>query len=231
MRRWLVVLVACLAVAVGIPAAWFATRPAADAGVPVTSVGAPTASPTSTPSPVAATAGATGTSTLPTLTAHPATPGAVTSGPAPVRLRIPAVGIDASIAAVGVDGRGFMVIPREVRQVGWYKFGPAPGDPAGAAVLAGHVDTKQQGAGALFPLRGIDVGDRITVTLAGGRDLQFRVVGKQTIVKQRLPVEQLFARDGAPRLVMITCGGPFIPELSSYRDNLVVAAVPVAGSS
>ena len=47
-----------------------------------------------------------------------------------------------------------MAIPREVRQVGWYRYGPAPGDPAGAAVIAGHVDTEQQGAGALFPLRG-----------------------------------------------------------------------------
>ena len=69
----------------------------------------------------------------------------------------------------------------------------------------------------------------ITVTV-GRRNLPYRVVGKQTIVKQRLPVEELFARDGAPRLVIITCGGPFIPELSSYRDNLVVVAVPVAGS-
>ena len=57
-----------------------------------------------------------------------------------------------------------------------------------------------------------------------------RVVGKQTIVKQRLPVERLFARDGVPRLVLITCGGPFLPEVSSYRDNLVVVAVPEAGT-
>jgi hypothetical protein len=68
------------------------------------------------------------------------------------------------------------------------------------------------------------------VTVDGGRDLRYRVVGKQTIVKQRLPVERLFARDGAPRLVLITCGGPFVPELSSYRDNLVVVAVPVETS-
>ena len=113
--------------------------------------------------------------------------------------------------------------------MGWYRFGPAPGDPTGAAVIAGHVDTERQGAGALFRLRYVDVGERITVS-AAGRDLEYRVVGKQTIVKQRLPVKQLFARDGAPRLVLITCGGPFVPELSSYRDNLVVVAIPAAGS-
>ena len=57
--------------------------------------------------------------------------------------------------------------------------------------------------------------------------LRYRVVGKQTIVKQRLPTERLFARDGPPRLVLITCGGPFDAELRSYRDNLVVLAEPV----
>ncbi|HVN12167.1 MAG TPA: class F sortase, partial [Kineosporiaceae bacterium] len=131
---------------------------------------------------------------------------------------------------VGVDARGDMVVPREAQQVGWYRFGPAPGDPAGAVVVAGHVDTKQEGAGALFPLRAVRVGDRVGITVAGGRVVSYRVVGKQTIVKQRLPVERLFARDGVPRLVLITCGGPFLPEVSSYRDNLVVVAVPEAGT-
>lgn len=221
MRRWLIVLAACLAVAVGAPAVWFATRPAANAGVLVTSVGAPTPSP-SAPLPRG--------SALPSLSTRPATAPAAAESAAPRRLRIPGVGIDAAITPVGVDGNGAMVVPKEVAQVGWYRYGPSPGDPAGAAVIAGHVDARAQGAGALFPLRGIDVGDRVTVTTAQGRDLVYRVVGKQTIVKQRLPVEQLFARDGAPRLVLITCGGPFLPELSSYRDNLVVVAVPVGGA-
>jgi hypothetical protein len=223
-RRRLLVLVVCAAVAIGVPTVWLVTRPSPNAGVPVAGVGDPTPTASATPGP------ATSGGRLPTLTARPATPPADASAAAPTRIRVPSVGVDATIEPVGVDGRGFMVIPDEVRKVGWYRFGPAPGDPAGAAVIAGHVDTKEQGAGALFPLRGIDVGDRITVSVAG-RDLQFRVVGKQTIVKRRLPVEELFARDGAPRLVVITCGGPFIPELSSYRDNLVVVATPTTGPS
>jgi hypothetical protein len=56
--------------------------------------------------------------------------------------------------------------------------------------------------------------------------LGYRVQAKQTIVKQRLPVDQLFARDGQPRLVLVTCGGPFVPALSSYRDNVVVVGEP-----
>jgi LPXTG-site transpeptidase (sortase) family protein len=223
-RRWLVVAVLCLAVAVGVPAAWYLTRPGADEGVRVAGVGVttPTRTPAATAPPASPGAPAP---PLPSLTARPAVPGAEATR-APVRLRIPTVGVDAIVLPVGVDRNGVMVVPRDVRQVGWYRFGPAPGDPAGAAVITGHVDTGEAGAGALFPLRSARVGDAVRVTLVGDRTVTYRVVGKQTIVKQRLPVEQLFARDGAPRLVLITCGGPFLPELSSYRDNLVVVAVP-----
>jgi hypothetical protein len=31
--------------------------------------------------------------------------------------------------------------------------------------------------------------------------------------------------------VLITCGGAFNPELRRYADNIVVTAVPVAGSA
>lgn len=77
----------------------------------------------------------------------------------------------------------------------------------------------------------MDVGDGVEVTRSDGvrvgYRVGYRVVGKETIVKKRLPTERLFARDGVPRLVLITCGGPYQPELSSYRDNVVVVAVQV----
>jgi sortase (surface protein transpeptidase) len=162
---------------------------------------------------------------------RPATPGAaVDTTPAPVRLTIPAIDVRAAIDPVGVLADGSMVIPREVDRVGWYRFGSAPGAAVGAAVLAGHIDSKTQGAGALFRLRELGVGDRIDVRRADGTTVGYRVTGKQTLVKKRLPTERLFARDGSPRLVLITCGGPFIRQLSSYRDNLVVVAEPVAGA-
>jgi sortase (surface protein transpeptidase) len=227
-RRWWFALAVCLVVAVGVPAVWFATRPSAVEGVPVTSVGSSPPAPSASAAPSAAPVGGPGS--LPTLTARPARPTTGADRAAPRRLRIPAVGVDAAVVPVGVDAAGAMVIPREVGRVGWYRFGPAPGDPAGAAVVAGHVDSKEQGPGALLPLREASVGDRVLVTTANGDGLSYRIVGKETIVKKRLPVERLFARDGAPRLVLITCGGPFVPELSSYRDNLVVVAVPVGST-
>ena len=42
-------------------------------------------------------------------------------------------------------------------------------------------------------------------------------------------MDRCFARDGAARLTLITCGGPAGPETGHYRDNVVVTAQPVAG--
>jgi Sortase domain len=210
-----------LALAVGVPTAWFLTRPPAAAGAPVSEVLAtdvPPASPSSAaPAP----------DRLPTITARPATPAPVQEIPAPVRLVLPAAGLDAPIDEVGVQDDGQMAIPENVDRVGWYRFGPVPGEP-GSAVLAGHVDDDQQGLGVLARLRTAEPGDEVRVTDADGTTTRWRVVARETITKRVLPLAELFRRDGPPRLTMITCGGPFLPELSSYRDNVVVVAEQLA---
>jgi sortase (surface protein transpeptidase) len=211
-RRAAAVLVAAgVAAAVGVPVAWQATRPAASAGTP------PSAE-RSAPGPESPPA---------TAATRPAAP-ATRPVDRPVRVRIPALDVDAPVDPVGVTDRGVMAIPERVDRVGWYRFGPAPGARAGSVVLAGHVDSAEQGRGALFDLRSLGVGERIDLVTAAGRTASYRVTGRETIVKRRLPTERLFDRDGVPRLVLITCGGPFDEATSSYRDNLVVAADPVA---
>jgi hypothetical protein len=53
------------------------------------------------------------------------------------------------------------------------------------------------------------------------------VVSRELISKRALPLERIFARTGPPRLTLVTCGGPFLPETGRYRDNVVVVAEPV----
>lgn len=228
MRRSLIALTVSLLLVVGIPAAWVLTRPSASDGVPVVGVGQ-VASPSATAPAPARANGTPRSEPLPTVPVTPAVAATVPAATAgvPVRLRIPAIDVDAAIRAVGVEPDGSMTVPKEAALVGWYRFGPRPGDTEGAAVVTGHVDARDQGPGAMFRLRELGVGDRVTVERSGGAPIAYRVVGKETITKSRLPVERLFARDGDPRLVLITCGGPFQPELGSYRDNVVVVAVPV----
>ena len=147
---------------------------------------------------------------------------------APTRLRIPSIGVAAPAVAVGVEDDGEMEVPADVRDVGWYRHGPAPGEP-GAAVIAGHVDSREQGRGAFFDLRRLDVGARVEVTDADGNVQRFDVVARRTYDKAVLPADALFARDGPPQLVLITCGGDFDPAAGSYRENVVVYAQPSGG--
>jgi hypothetical protein len=144
---------------------------------------------------------------------------------APARLAVPALGVDAPVVPVGVEPDGQMTVPTDVVEVGWYRHGPTPG-ARGSAVLAGHVDSRTQGRGVFFALRDVAVGDEVTVTDAAGATTTWQVVGRRTLDKDTLPVDELFRRDGAPRLVLVTCGGDYDADRRSYRSNVVVIAEP-----
>lgn len=150
-------------------------------------------------------------------------PTATTVPPAapPASLEIPAIGLDATIVAVGlVAGTTSLEIP-DIDHVGWYRLGPSPGQ-TGSAVLVGHVDGNNR-PGIFWRLRDLTPGARITVTYKGTRPRTFRVIGRQQVAKTQLPAE-LFSRTGPPRLALITCGGAFNTTTRHYNDNVVIVA-------
>lgn len=147
--------------------------------------------------------------------------------PRPTRLRIPALGVDAPVRALGVAPTGEMEVPADASTVAWYEYGPGPGQP-GSAVLAAHVDYHGD-RGVFFDLAGLTAGTEVLVELASGRPLRFVVSERASIAKVALPIDELFRRDGDPVLTLITCGGEYDAAARSYRSNVVVRAVP-AGS-
>ena len=177
-----------------------------------------------TPAPAAAVVPTALAATVTATAAAASDPGNVAP---PARIRLPSLGVDTAVVAVGVDARGEMAVPEDVKETGWYRFGPAPGSATGSSVVSGHVDDKLQGRGAFYRLVDLAVGDPVVVTTAAGADLAFRVSAVRRIPKSTLPVDELFARDGPPHLTLVTCGGAFDRALGSYRDNVVVTAVPV----
>ena len=210
-----------LAVTAGV--AVYAAQPDDDFGAPaVTSLisGAPSAAAASTAAP-AATPGSASAVRV------PVTDGALRAAAEkpPTRLRIPALDLDAVVDAVGIDARtGEFAVPPSVDRVGWYRFGPGFSAGAGSIVIAGHVDSAAEGDGAFFRLGSLSAGDTMTLG-AGGRTRSFEVVARERYAKTAIPLEKYFARDGATRLTLITCGGPFDPKTRHYRDNVVVTAV------
>jgi sortase (surface protein transpeptidase) len=81
--------------------------------------------------------------------------------------------------------------------------------------------------GPLARLAAVEQGARITVTAADGSTVRYRVSSVERIRKAALPTERLFDPDSRPRLVVITCGGRYLPEAGGYEDNIVVIARPV----
>ena len=145
----------------------------------------------------------------------------------PVRLLIPAIDVTATVDAVGINERtNEFEVPPSVDEVGWYRYGPGLEADAGSVVVAGHVDSAEQGRGAFFRLRELDQGDTVTVTGSDGAARRYRVVAREEYAKTKIPLDRYFARDGKPRLTLITCGGPFDAKARKYRDNIVVTAVP-----
>ncbi|WP_181784867.1 class F sortase, partial [Pseudonocardia pini] len=131
--------------------------------------------------------------------------------------------LDAPVVPVGTDPAGRMAVPTDVRTVGWYRFGPAPG-AAGSAVLAGHVDDRDQGRGAFHALDRLRPGDVVRLdTAAGGRT--FTVSSVAETGKEALALEPLFRRDGPSVLHLVTCGGAFDRSVGAYTDNVVVTAL------
>jgi len=53
----------------------------------------------------------------------------------------------------------------------------------------------------------------------------YRVTSVRFYLKSNLPTN-IYSTTGAPRLVLVTCGGPFIESAGHYRDNVVLTAVP-----
>jgi hypothetical protein len=144
----------------------------------------------------------------------------------PVRVRVPSLGLDLPVRPTGVGRRGEMRLPPDPRVLGWYRFGPAPGAGAGAAVVAGHVDSRRNGIGPLARLGAVAVGDTVHVRIASGARRTYRVDSIERFDRQRLPAA-VFTRSGPERLRLVTCAGAWVPESGGYQQNLVVTAVPV----
>ena len=147
------------------------------------------------------------------------------AGPAPIGLSIPEIGIDkASVRDVGVEANGEMEIPGG-SEIGWYRWSPSPGHE-GSAVLAAHIAWNGRD-GVFRDLDDLEIGARFTVHYADGSEREFEVTERAQYGKRDLPFERVFARDGEPTVVLISCGGDFNRTLSSYEDNVVAYAAPV----
>ncbi|MEU7603167.1 class F sortase [Streptomyces sp. NPDC041003] len=181
---------------------------AATAGAPAPGATAPSAAPPSV-----------------TPTTAPAAPAVAAPLPAsaPVRVRIPAAGVDASpLLRLGLAADGTVEVPSvaDGDKIGWYTKGVTPGE-TGPAVLIGHFDTAR-GPAVLKDVARVRVGEEITVSRADGSTAVFRVRELEQVDKKKFPTAKVYGDTTRPELRIITCGGEIT---DGHRpDNIILYA-------
>jgi LPXTG-site transpeptidase (sortase) family protein len=141
--------------------------------------------------------------------------------PTPARLVIPRINVDAAVEARGLDSNRNMDIPKNFRDVAWYRLGPAPGQP-GNALINGHVNW-WTGDAVFTRLNQVRVGDEITVVRADGGTVRFKVTAK-TVVDANARIASLFEPSSVATLTLITCTGVWNPLTQSNTQRLLVSA-------
>ena len=154
----------------------------------------------------------------------------VVTGSPPIGLEIPALDLVSEVVPVGVDSDRQVVIPEDIAQVGWYRFGATPGTGLGSSVLVGHRDGRNFGIGAFYDLDRLDVGDPVSVTNEAGEMVSYEVTGVESIKKTKLPMRELFRETGPETLTLISCIGFYEPGVG-YEANIIVSAKPVLSDS
>lgn len=145
---------------------------------------------------------------------------------APARIQYPRLGAELPISPTGVADDGQMEIPADAAEAAWYRYGPAPGAGAGSAVIAAHSGSEATPEGPLYAIRNARAGDEVTVIDQDGTAHVYEVTSVEQLGKNGLDFSPYFTRAGPERLVLITCGGQWLPERGSYADNIIVVAEP-----
>jgi len=126
---------------------------------------------------------------------------------------------DAPVVPLHLTGSE-LVPPADPSVLGWW--GKRAGARAGTTLLTGH--TVHTGGGELDDLELTPVGSMARVS-----GVAYEVESVEVISKAELAARsaELFAQDGDPKLVVVTCEG-YDASTGEYADNVVVTATPRA---
>jgi hypothetical protein len=138
----------------------------------------------------------------------------------PIHLTIPVIGLSERLSELGLNKNGTVQVPKSWTVPGWYKLGPSPGQ-RGSAVILGHVDSVS-GPAAFYQLSKLRPGNRVSVKLADGKMVQFRVIGLRMYLKKNFPDRLVYGPRSYSALQLVTCGGVFDSGTHHYLSNLVV---------
>lgn len=162
-------------------------------------------------------------------------PSSASSGPAAesgMRMKIPAIGVDAPVTTRVIGTDGVMGTPNGRFDTVWYDFsnwtgmGGYPGS-GGNAVFSGHVDYHPNYEAVFWDLHLIGPGDIIEVDLPDGTAITYSVQWSQQIGPED-DFSTYAARTGQETITIVTCQGTFNSATHQYDHRLVVRGVRIS---
>lgn len=140
----------------------------------------------------------------------------------PLRLVVPAIGVEAPVVPVALGASGVLEPPADVTRVGWWEGGAEPGSRHGTVLLTGH--NYSRGDGVFDDLQRMRAGDLLEVWTTRGR-VRYRVDAVEDYTKTQLSriATGLFSQSVRSQLVLVTCSNY---EHGVFHGNTVVIAHP-----
>ena len=143
---------------------------------------------------------------------------------APAKLFIPAIALKAAVQKVGKTASGAIATPKGFVDVGWYRYGPVPGEK-GVAVIDGHLDNALGMDGVFKHLGDLQIGDLAYVQGENGEFATFRVIDTKIVpYTAQLSDALRSVQEGKSYLALITCEGSWVSQVHSYDKRQVVLA-------
>jgi sortase (surface protein transpeptidase) len=148
-----------------------------------------------------------------------------------VWIDVPGIRAHSSLVPLGLNADRTVEVPpvEAPMQAGWYEHSPTPGQ-TGPSIVLGHVDGGGQD-GIFARLHELAPGDEIRIGREDEQVARFVVERTEQFPKTEFPADQVYGDTKGPELRLITCGGSFDEAANSYRDNVIVFAVFIPGSS
>jgi LPXTG-site transpeptidase (sortase) family protein len=148
----------------------------------------------------------------------------------PVRLEIPAIGVDSFIEDAYITPEGAMEVPSGTVDVAWFALGPHPGQ-VGSAVIGGHFGIENDAPFVFYNLSKLKVGDNIYVVDDEGKTITF-VVNSTALFAANADATTVFtSNDGKAHLNLITCEGVWNEIAGEYPDRTVVFTTEVSSAA
>ena len=131
--------------------------------------------------------------------------------------------IDAKVEEVGVEEDGSLSVPLSWQNAGWYINSSKPGEK-GNVVINGHYDTNTGSPAAFWNLKNLKVNDKVNLVDEIGTEYIYKVPNSYYVDIKDPNRTEVFEDSNVPTVTLITCGGVWLPGISTYSQRLIVKA-------